>query len=290
MRIQQGTIGIRQSLGSAGPTLALIESLEGVDENPEASNQLETVHEGFDPRIEFRNLALTYPQKDTPALDNISLEITSGSFVAIVGPSGAGKTSVVDVLLGVLTESSGTVLISGKRPLETIAQWPGAIAYVPQDVAMSSGTIKENITLGFPENSDDNELITSALEMAQLASFVTSLPHGLDTQVGERGTKLSGGQRQRLGIARAMFTKPKLLVLDEATSALDGQTESDISSAILELKGKTTIVMIAHRLSTVRFADLVIYIDGGKITAKGTFEDVRSQVPDFEKQAQLMGL
>jgi ABC-type multidrug transport system fused ATPase/permease subunit len=207
-----------------------------------------------------------------------------------VGPSGAGKTSVVDVLLGVLTESSGTVLISGKRPLETIAQWPGAIAYVPQDVAMSSGTIKENITLGFPENSDDNELITSALEMAQLASFVTSLPHGLDTQVGERGTKLSGGQRQRLGIARAMFTKPKLLVLDEATSALDGQTESDISSAILELKGKTTIVMIAHRLSTVRFADLVIYIDGGKITAKGTFEDVRSQVPDFEKQAQLMGL
>lgn len=290
MRIQQGTIGIRQSLGSAGPTLALIESLEGVGENPQAGNQLDTEHVGFDPRIEIRNLALTYPQKNTPALDNISLEITSGLFVAIVGPSGAGKTTLVDVLLGVLTESSGTVLISGKRPLETIAQWPGAIAYVPQDVAMSSGTIKENITLGFPDNSDDNELISSALEMAQLTSFVTSLPHGLDTQVGERGTMLSGGQRQRLGIARAMFTKPKLLVLDEATSALDGQTESDISSAILKLKGKTTIVMIAHRLSTVRFADLVIYIDGGKITAKGTFEDVRSQVPDFEKQAQLMGL
>ena len=290
MRIQQGTIGIRQSLGSAGPTLALIESLEGVDENPEASNQLETDHEGFDPRIEIRNLALTYPQKDTPALDNISLEITSGSFVAIVGPSGAGKTSLVDVLLGVLTESSGTVLISGKRPLDTIAQWPGAIAYVPQDVAMSSGTIKENITLGFPENSEDLDLINSAVQMAQLSNYVQSLPQGLETQVGERGTKLSGGQRQRLGIARAMFTKPKLLVLDEATSALDGQTESDISSAILELKGKTTIVMIAHRLSTVRFADLVIYIDGGKITAQGTFEEVRNRVPDFEKQAQLMGL
>lgn len=290
MRIQQGTIGIRQSLGSAGPTLALIESLEEVDENPQASNKLETEHEGFDPRIEIRDLALTYPQKDTPALDNISLEITSGSFVAIVGPSGAGKTSLVDVLLGVLTESSGTVLISGKRPLETIAQWPGAIAYVPQDVAMSSGTIKENITLGFPENSEDRDLINSAVQMAQLSNYVQSLPQGLETQVGERGTKLSGGQRQRLGIARAMFTKPKLLVLDEATSALDGQTESDISSAILELKGKTTIVMIAHRLSTVRFADLVIYIDGGKITAQGTFEEVRNRVPDFEKQAQLMGL
>ncbi len=290
MRIQQGTIGIRQSLGSAEPTLALIESLEGVEENPKASNQLNTDHTGFIPRIEIRNLSLTYPQKVTPALEHISLDIESGTFVAIVGPSGAGKTSLVDVLLGVLKESKGTVLISGKPPLDTIARWPGAIAYVPQDVAMSSGTIKENITLGFPDNSEDDDLISDALRLAQLSDFVGSLPKGLDTQVGERGTKLSGGQRQRLGIARAMFTKPRLLVLDEATSALDGQTESDISSALLELKGKTTIVMIAHRLSTVRFADLVIYIDGGRIAAKGTFEEVRSQVPNFEKQAHLMGL
>jgi ABC-type multidrug transport system fused ATPase/permease subunit len=290
MRIQQGTIGIRQSLGSAEPTLSLIESLEGVEENPKASNQLNTDHTGFIPRIEIRDLSLTYPQKVTPALDHISLDIESGRFVAIVGPSGAGKTSLVDVLLGVLKESKGTVLISGQLPLDTIARWPGAIAYVPQDVAMSSGTIKENITLGFPDNSEDEDLISDALRLAQLSDFVGSLPKGLDTQVGERGTKLSGGQRQRLGIARAMFTKPKLLVLDEATSALDGQTESDISSALLELKGKTTIVMIAHRLSTVRFADLVIYIDGGRIAAKGTFEEVRSQVPNFEKQAHLMGL
>jgi ABC-type multidrug transport system fused ATPase/permease subunit len=290
MRIQQGTIGIRQSLGSAGPTLTLIESLEGVEENPEASNFLETQHAGFIPTIEIRDLSLTYPQKEIPALNHISLNIESGSFVAIVGPSGAGKTSLVDVLLGVLSESSGKVLISGKPPLETIAQWPGAIAYVPQDVAMSSGTIKENITLGFPHHSEDQSLIEGALRLAQLSEFIESLPQGLDTQVGERGTKLSGGQRQRLGIARAMFTKPKLLVLDEATSALDGQTESDISSSILKLKGNTTVVMIAHRLSTVRFADAVVYIDQGKILAQGTFEQVRAQVPNFEKQAQLMGL
>ena len=290
MRIQQGTIGIRQSLGSAGPTLTLIESLEGVEENPEASNLLETQHAGFIPTIEIRDLSLTYPQKEIPALNHISLNIESGSFVAIVGPSGAGKTSLVDVLLGVLSESSGKVLISGKPPLETIAQWPGAIAYVPQDVAMSSGTIKENITLGFPDHSEDQSLIEGALRLAQLSEFIESLPQGLDTQVGERGTKLSGGQRQRLGIARAMFTKPKLLVLDEATSALDGQTESDISSSILKLKGNTTVVMIAHRLSTVRFADAVVYIDEGKILAQGTFEQVRAQVPNFEKQAQLMGL
>ena len=155
---------------------------------------------------------------------------------------------------------------------------------------MSSGTIKENITLGFPHHSEDQSLIEGALRLAQLSEFIKSLPQGLDTQVGERGTKLSGGQRQRLGIARAMFTKPKLLVLDEATSALDGQTESDISSSILKLKGNTTVVMIAHRLSTVRFADAVVYIDQGKILAQGTFEQVRAQVPNFEKQAQLMGL
>ena len=290
MRIQQGTIGIRQSLGSAEPTLSLIESLEGVDENPEATNKLEISHLGFSPTIELRNLSLTYPKKTIPALDQVSLKVESGRFVAIVGPSGAGKTSLVDILLGVLDGTSGTVLISGNPPLQTIAKWPGAIAYVPQDVAMSSGTIRENITLGFPENSGDEELIKDALRIAQLLTFVESLPQGLDTQVGERGTKLSGGQRQRLGIARAMFTKPKLLVLDEATSALDGQTESDISSSILGLKGSATVVMIAHRLSTVRFADLVVYIDGGKILAQGTFEEVRLRVPDFEVQAKLMGL
>ena len=290
MRIQQGTIGIRQSLGSAEPTLSLIESLEGVDENPEATNKLEISHLGFSPTIELRNLSLTYPKKTIPALDQVSLKVESGTFVAIVGPSGAGKTSLVDILLGVLDGTSGTVLISGNPPLQTIAKWPGAIAYVPQDVAMSSGTIRENITLGFPENSGDEELIKDALRIAQLLTFVESLPQGLDTQVGERGARLSGGQRQRLGIARAMFTKPKLLVLDEATSALDGQTESDISSSILGLKGSATVVMIAHRLSTVRFADLVVYIDGGKILAQGTFEEVRLRVPDFEVQAKLMGL
>lgn len=290
MRIQQGTIGIRQSLGSAEPTLTLIESLEGVKENPEATNILDTNHLGFDSTVEIRNLTLCYPQKTIPALDHISLKIDSGAFVAIVGPSGAGKTSLVDVLLGVLQADAGEVLISGKQPLETISRWPGAIAYVPQDVVMSIGSIKENITLGFPENSEDDGLILNALRLAHLEDFVDSLPQKLHTQVGERGTKLSGGQRQRLGIARALFTKPRLLVLDEATSALDGQTESDISNSILELKGSVTVVMIAHRLSTVRFADLVVYIDGGRIVAKGTFEQVRSQVPNFEKQAQLMGL
>ena len=166
----------------------------------------------------------------------------------------------------------------------------GNVAYVPQDVALSNGTFRENLTMGYPVNLAPDELCWDALRVAQLDSFVRDLPLGLDQPVGERGTNLSGGQRQRLGIARAMLTKPKLLVLDEATSALDGQTELDISNAINNLKGIVTVVMIAHRLSTVRNSDQVIYMDKGKIVAKGKFEEVRKTVPDFDRQAQLMGL
>jgi ABC-type multidrug transport system fused ATPase/permease subunit len=135
-----------------------------------------------------------------------------------------------------------------------------------------------------------DELVWSALEMAQLSDLVRNLPEGLDTQVGERGARISGGQRQRLGIARALFTKPKLLVLDEATSSLDGQTEANISEAIQTLKGSVTIVMIAHRLSTVRNADLVVYLEEGRILSQGSFDHVRTSVPNFDQQAQLMGL
>jgi ABC-type multidrug transport system fused ATPase/permease subunit len=144
--------------------------------------------------------------------------------------------------------------------------------------------------LGFPTTSATDELISEALAIAHLAEVIETYPEGIDTYVGERGDKLSGGQRQRLGIARAMFTKPKLLVLDEATSALDGESEAIVSSAISALKGEVTVLMIAHRLSTVKKADLVIYMANGRVVSQGTFEEVRSQVPDFDKQASLMGL
>jgi ATP-binding cassette, subfamily B, bacterial PglK len=240
--------------------------------------------------VKIRNLTLRYPGKLTPALTNVNLEFSHGESIAIVGPSGAGKTSLVDVLLGVLEPQEGSVEISGFAPIETIINWPGAISYVPQDVAISKGTIRENIALGYPIDVATDELVDSAIRIAHLVEFVSSLPDGIDTQVGERGAKISGGQRQRLGIARAMFTKPSLLVLDEATSALDGETEANISEAIQGLRGSVTVVMIAHRLSTVRSADLVVYMESGKIVATGTFEEVRTQVPDFDNQAKLMGL
>jgi ABC-type multidrug transport system fused ATPase/permease subunit len=290
MRLQQSLIQMKSGLGSAMPTLVLIESLKDIPISDQVGDILDTVHEGFKADVELTDITLTYPDKKMSALKNVTLMVHKGESLAIVGASGAGKTSLVDVLLGVLLPDSGEISISGKDPLETIAKWPGAISYVPQDVTISNGTFRENIALGYPPEVATDELVWGALETAQLADFVRALPKGLDTPVGEGGSRISGGQRQRLGIARAMFTQPKLLVLDEATSSLDGQTEADISGAIQGLKGSVTVIMIAHRLSTVRNADQVIYMETGNILARGTFEEVRSAVPDFDSQAKLMGL
>jgi ABC-type multidrug transport system fused ATPase/permease subunit len=277
-------------MGSAGPTLDLIDSLKDSPQLAESPSFIDYLHEGFDSSVRIRGLSLTYPGKEEPAISDANLDISQGSFVAIVGQSGAGKSTLVDVLLGVIFPDSGSITISGLEPLEAINKWPGAIGYVPQDVTISSGSIRENVALGFDETGIDDKTIWEALKIAQLDDFVLSLPYGLDTQVGERGTKLSGGQRQRLGVARAVFTKPKLLILDEATSALDGQTELDISEAIKSLKGQVSIVVIAHRLSTIRDADKVVYLSKGKIRATGTFEEVRIQEPEFDHQANIMGL
>jgi ABC-type multidrug transport system fused ATPase/permease subunit len=251
---------------------------------------LDTTHLGFEPVIDLSKVSFKYSVGSELVLNNLDLEIKKGESVAIVGPSGAGKTTLVDVLLGVLEPENGDVAISGKPPSETIRTWPGAISYVPQDVLITNGTIRENVAMGFPLESVSDKAIWQALAIAQLDDVVNELEFGLDTHVGDRGTRLSGGQRQRLGIARAMYTAPKLLVLDEATSSLDGQTESDLAEAIHNLKGKVTVVMIAHRLSSVRKVDKIIYLENGAVRSSGTFQEVRSEVPNFDQQANLMGL
>jgi len=290
LRLQQGAIQIKTGIGSAKPTLDLINELNKISPIPETTDELDQIHENFLPSIKVEKVSLTYPGNSRPSVFEVSFEIAPGDTVAFVGPSGAGKTTIIDILLGVLEPEFGTALISGKTPQEASRAWPGAIAYVPQDIAIASGTIRENVAMGYPRDVATNEFVLNALAVAGLSEFVSTLSDGIDTVVGERGTKISGGQRQRLGIARAMFTKPALLVLDEATSALDGETELQVSEAISNLRGSTTVILIAHRLSTVRDADKVIYMAEGRILATGTFAEVRAQVPDFDRQALLMGL
>jgi len=290
LRLQQGAIQINSGIGTANSTLLMIEELNTVKPISYETKPFNSSHEGFKAEISIRNLSLKYFGTYKNSLNDISLSVSVGAIVAIVGPSGAGKTSLIDSLLGVTEPSAGVVNISRVSPSEAIKTWPGAIAYVPQEINISNGTIAYNVALGYQLSEVSESQIWSALETAQLAEFVRSLPLGLETPVGDRGSKLSGGQRQRLGIARALLSNPKLLVLDEATSALDGQSELDVSDAIHSLKGTITVVLIAHRLSTVRSADLVAYLDRGNLIASGTFDEVRKVVPDFDRQAKLMGL
>lgn len=290
LRLQQGTVLIKTALGSAAPTLDLIDALGSSPLTVNTDDKVDVLHEGFVSEIFVKDISLTYPDKSVPAVASVSLDIPAGTSIAFVGPSGAGKTTMIDILLGVLIPDSGSVLVSGLPPSLAVAKWPGAVSYVPQDVVIAAGTIRENIALGYPIAEATDELINEALKIAKLDEFVASLPDGIDTQVGERGARISGGQRQRLGIARAMFTRPHLLVLDEATSSLDGETEASISEAIDAMRGSTTVVIIAHRLSTVRNADKVVYLSDGKVLATGSFEEVRKAVPDFDHQAKIMGL
>ena len=290
LRVQQGAIQIKGNLAVATPSLDLIDELRLVAPLDESDNDFHTKHVEFSPRVSIRECNFRYPQADQDAIRKVSLKIESGEVVVFVGSSGAGKSTIIDLLLGVLEPDSGSILISDYNPREAFENWPGAVAYVPQDVLIFNGSIRENIALGFEPTSIPDDVMLDALEKAQLLDYVLALPNGLDSQVGDRGARMSGGQRQRLGIARALLTKPRLLVLDEATSALDGETESNIAEGVQSLKGDVTVVMIAHRLSSVRSAEKVIYLQEGRVVSIGTFDEVRASVPDFDRQASLMGL
>lgn len=220
----------------------------------------------FEKSIKVNKLRFAYPEGREDVLRDVSFSIGKGDFAGIIGPSGAGKTTFVDILLGLLKPSGGNIKVDGQDIFDNIRSWQANLAYVPQSIYLIDGSVKENIALGVAPENIDNARIEKSLHMAELYDFVLDLPEGMETRVGERGVKLSGGQRQRIGIARALYQQPEVLILDEATSALDNDTEKSITDTILKLKGQITIIAIAHRLSTLAECDYKIEFADGEAT------------------------
>jgi len=292
MRIQQSLIQIRGGLSMAGPTLRLIENYFDKDQSKLIFNvpKFDTNHKGFKPTIKLENVNFQYTKESNFGMENINLRLNPGNFIGIVGQSGAGKSTLVDLLLGVLSPSSGTVRISDTSAIDAIGTWPGAISYVPQEVKIINGSIRENVIVGYAKEDVSDSDIWKVLEKVSLSSFVNSLPRKLDEEINESGSNLSGGQKQRLGLARAWITNPKILILDEATSSLDAETENFISDILNSDRSDRIVISIAHRLTSIRLADSIIYVENGKIEASGNFEELRKISKKFDNQANLMGL
>ena len=298
LRLQAAVLGVRTASGVSTHTLEIADEFGQSRDvefgNPELRQRvIEGSRQGytdFTPEIEVTNVTLMYPDTEAPAVNEVSLRVAAGESLALVGPTGAGKSTLADLILGVLVPDEGRVSVSGIDPGAAATRWPGAISYVPQEIVVLEGSVRDNVALGLPRDVVDDYLVMRALEHAHLDTTVKQERDGLDTVVGENGVRLSGGQRQRLGLARALYTQPKLIVLDEATSALDAETEDSIASALAELDGEVTLVIVAHRLATIRNCTAVAYMEGGVVQVSGTFEDVRKRAPNFDRQAHLLGL
>ena len=290
LRTQQSILAMKSAENQIQPTLNLITRYDlqakGFVEPKSATSKsnLDNV------KVEFKDVSFSYNGDSKFMIQNFTETLNVNEVSALVGSSGSGKSTIFDLMLGIHQPRSGSIRISGLEPREFIEQFAGLVSYVPQDISIVSGSVRENVCLGYSLDDFSDLRVWEALEMAKLKSDVEDFEELLDTDVGERGNKLSGGQRQRLGLARALLTRPRLLLLDEATSSLDARTEVQVSEAIQGLKGKVTVVLIAHRLSSIRNADKVIYMKGGKLVASGKFEEVRRLVPAFNEEANLMGL
>ena len=219
----------------------------------------------FNNIIEIKNLKFSYPKQEQITINNFNFSIKKGETIGFIGESGSGKSTLIDIILGILKLSSGEILVDGKNIYDNLSGWQAQIGYVSQSVFLLDDTIKSNVAFGIPENEIDENKVWDSLKSSNLSAFISSLENGINTIVGERGSKLSGGQRQRIGLARALYNNPSVLVLDEATSALDNKTESEVMKAIIDLKREKTILIIAHRLTTISNCDRVYSISKNKI-------------------------
>jgi len=237
--------------------------------------------------IRLDSVVFSYPDKEEPALKNMDITIPVNRVVGLVGASGSGKSTAIDLLLGLMSPQQGQLLIDDKPITEkNVRAWQNSLGFVPQSIFLADSSIRENIAFGLPPEAVDEEKVNRAANMAHLEELLDELPHGLDTRVGERGVQLSGGQRQRIGIARALYHDADVLVLDEATSALDGITEKLVMDAIHDFSGKKTIIMIAHRLTTVRQCDSIYLLEQGRVTDHGTYDELASRNTIFQRMAR----
>ena len=239
--------------------------------------------------LKLEDVRFRYPSAEEDVIRGMSLDIPLGSSIGIVGPSGAGKSTLIDLLLGLSQPSGGDIEIDGLSLTNVLRQWRSRVGYVPQRVALFDGSIAQNVALTWSDEID-RDRVEYALERAQLSSLIASRAGGIDERIGERGVSLSGGQQQRLGIARALYTDPLVLVLDEATSSLDTKTEDEVTKSIRSLQGDVTLISVAHRLSTIKDYDRICYLDEGRIVASGTFSEVALAHPAFGEQVALAGL
>ncbi|MDE2290569.1 MAG: ABC transporter ATP-binding protein, partial [Elusimicrobia bacterium] len=260
---------------------SVVEGVLAVLAEDPAAPAAEGAEVGFRSAIELDDLRFSYVP-GVPVLDGVSLRVAHGSFVALAGGSGAGKTTLVDVLMGLLEPQSGRVVVDGKQVTpEAMPAWRRRIGYIPQTLFLFDDTIAANIAFATDPAKVDRERVAECARLAQLESLVAGSPQGLETKIGERGSRLSGGQRQRLGIARALYRDPDLLVMDESTSALDGITEAEILETLKSLRGRKTILVIAHRAATVREADVVVLLKGGRVAAVGSYDDLAAKDAHF---------
>ena len=288
LRFQQGVLLVRSSLSRGRATLNLINEIDVQQSLSVDPPKFDYQHLNFVGNIEISDLKYRFPGSNKNFINGINLSIGSGLKVAIIGPSGAGKTTLLDLMLGLLQPSSGEVLISESIPRVAMKTWPGAIAYIPQETFLTQESILANISLGYPIDVESISLADESLDAAQLSEFKSKLNSIFFGGTTEKGLNLSGGEKQRIGIARALFSKPKIIILDEATSSLDAQTEMKVLEMIDNgLLREVTLITVTHNISTVLNSDIVVYLDKGQVIAIGTYEEVASKVKNLEQQANL---
>lgn len=252
---------------------------------PEQSNHENSDRSVLGNEITVDDISFSYSESLKDAVSGVSVKIGRGEAVGFIGPSGSGKSTLIDILLGLLEPKSGKVLVDGRDIYDDLRSWQDQIGYVPQSIFLTDDTLRRNIAFGLSKEKIDDDAVKSAIRLAQLEEFVASLPERMETLVGERGVRLSGGQRQRIGIARALYHNPDVLVLDEATSSLDTETEHGVMQAVQALQGDKTVIIVAHRLSTVEYCDRLYRLENAHIVDEGTFSEVTSRAKDLPRDA-----